>query len=95
MNGLIMFLSMTFYLILSCWMLTRGWPMRAGITMMSLALLPWAVWLSVMQGPLGPGAGIHLMVTAVMLLLALIPMGFGAARAITDLKKIAKRTRAS
>jgi len=63
-------------------MLGRGWLIRAGIAMIFAALLPWAVWLLQIQGPWGPGAGIALMATAAMLLVALVPIGLGVARTI-------------
>lgn len=68
---------MVLYILLPVWLLSRGWPTRAGVAMIVAALLPWIVWLFALSEPLGPGAGIALLLTACMLLLALVPLVIG------------------
>jgi hypothetical protein len=70
-------LSIALYVSIPLWMLVRGWPFRAGLLMVFAALLPWIVWLTTIRGRLGPGAGIVMMLTGLMLLLALVPMCIG------------------
>ena len=85
MYGLFVPISMLLYVILPAWMLSRGWPIRAGIAMMVAALLPWAVLFATEPPPWGPGAGIALMITAAMLLLALVPIAIGIGSAMLRL----------
>ena len=82
MGALILPASWVLYIILPAWMLSRGWLIRAGIAMIFAALLPWAVWFLQMPERWGPGAGMVLMLTAGMLLTALVPIGLGIVRAI-------------
>jgi hypothetical protein len=77
--------SVTLYIGLSLWMLVRGWPIRAGISMIFTALSPWFIWLTSIEGRLGAGAGIAMMITAAMLLLALVPIGIGLCLAVAKL----------
>jgi hypothetical protein len=77
MSGLILPLSWLIYIVLPAWMLIRGWPIRAALVMFVAALLPWAVWLVTMPKPWGAGAGFFVMITAVQLLLAVVPLVFG------------------
>ena len=81
MTGLILPISILLYIGLPCWLLARGQPLLAGMAMIFAALLPWIVWLSIVPGRLGPGAGIAMMLTAAMLVLAFVPLTIGAARA--------------
>jgi hypothetical protein len=83
MSALILPFSLILYIVLPAWMLRRGWLIRAGIAMILTALLPWVVWHLQIQRPWGPGSGIALMVTAAMILAALVPIGLGVARTIT------------
>lgn len=81
MIGLILPASIMLYIGLAVWLLPDGRLLRAGLAMSLAALLPWPVWLVLVPGRLGPGAGIVMMLTAAMLLLALVPMAIGIARA--------------
>jgi hypothetical protein len=85
MTGLVVPISILLYLILPAWMLSRGWPIRAGIAMMFAALLPWAVVFATEPPPWEPGAGIALMFTAAMLLLAFVPIAIGIGYAMLRL----------
>lgn len=82
MSGLILPVSLVLYIVLAASMLVRGWLLRAGIAMIFTAFLPWVVWFLQLQRPWGPGAGTAAMVTAVMLLMALVPLGLSVARTI-------------
>ena len=81
MIGLILPISILLYIGLPGWMLMQGRPFLAGIAMIVAALLPWMVWLSILPGRLGPGAGVAMILTAAMLVLAIIPLTIGIARA--------------
>lgn len=54
--------------------------------MIMTALLPW-VWLVMFPEPLGPGAGIALMLTACMLFVALVPLVIGIIRSVLRFAK--------
>ena len=82
MSALVLPISLLAYILLPAWLLTRGRLFRAGMAMILAALLPWVVWLPQSHGSWGPGAGIAMMVTAAMLLVALVPVGLGVARLI-------------
>lgn len=77
MVGLVLPFSILLYIGLPIWMLARRWPIRAGFAMIASALLPWVVWLTMIAGRLGPGAGIAMLLTALMAILALVPIAIG------------------
>ena len=77
MSGLIVPMSLLLYVVLPIWMLSRGWPARAGLAMVVAALLPWMVWYLAVPEPWGPGAGLAALLTALMLLVALVPLLIG------------------
>jgi hypothetical protein len=63
-------------------MLTRkGWPIRAGLTMLLASLLPLAPILFV-DGEISPGTGIHMLAAASFVLLALLTIGGGVVVAL-------------
>ena len=78
MDALILPMSILSYLMLPAWLWPRGRPMIAGGAMIASALLPWTYWYLTAPRPWGPGAGAALVVTAGMLLLALVPVIDGA-----------------
>ncbi len=57
------------------------WPIRAGLTMVVTALLPWVAY-ELFNEPVGdaPGTGFAILLSAVMLLLALVPLSYGFVR---------------
>lgn len=81
MSGILLPLSWLIYIVPPVWMLIRGWPIRASLVMFIAALLPWAVWLVTVPKPWGPGAGFFILITALQLLLAVVPLVFGVAGA--------------
>jgi hypothetical protein len=85
MTGLALPISWLLYIVLPTWMLLRGWPLRACLTMIITALLPWAVFILMVPHPWGPGAGIVLFVTALQLLLALVPLTISVVSATSRL----------
>jgi hypothetical protein len=82
MSGLILLISVLAYLIVPAWMMSRGRMFTAGLAMIGTSFLPWLVWISVREDLSGPGTGMVMMITALMLLLALVPIAIGAARAV-------------
>jgi|GEM_PF-4137478 len=82
MSGAILPISLCTYLIIPAWMIARGWIAVAGLAMIGMALLPWAVWILAREDLSGPGTGMVMLVTALMALLGLIPIAVGITRAI-------------
>lgn len=74
MAAAILPISLALFVTVPIWMLTRGWLIRAGVLMGFAAILPWCVWLTTIDGELGPGAGIVMMLSALMLILAAVPV---------------------
>jgi hypothetical protein len=85
MSGLILPLSFFAYFIIPAWMMSRGWIVAAGLAMIGIALLPWILWISVREDLSGPGTGMVMLLSAIMVLIALIPIAIGAARAVQRL----------
>lgn len=77
MVDLVLPLSLLLYVVVPTLLLMRGLPIRAGLAMIAVALLPWVIWTIAVPKPWGPGAGIALLLTAVQLLLALLPLLIG------------------
>jgi hypothetical protein len=76
-------LSVLLYLSVPAWMGAKGWPIRAGVAMITFALLPWVVWLFHVDEPFGPGAGVAMLATGAMLFIALLPLGYGLFRMVS------------
>jgi hypothetical protein len=66
------------YIVPPAWMLARkGWPVRAGLTMLAASLLPVAAMLAAGED-LPPGAGLALLMLAPFVLVALLTIPGGA-----------------
>ena len=64
--------ALLLYIFLPLWMVVRkGWPIRAGLTMLLASLIPLVPILFV-EGEYPPGAGLLLLVVAPFVLLALL-----------------------
>ncbi|MCP6373769.1 hypothetical protein NL455_28190, partial [Klebsiella pneumoniae] len=66
MSELIVPASLLLYLLVPTWLLTRGKPISAGLSMIAVALLPWAVWFVTATELSGPGTGVAMLITAAM-----------------------------
>jgi hypothetical protein len=82
MSGAIIPISLFAFLIIPAWMMSRGQIVAAGLAMIGIALSPWAVWILGGEDLSGPGTGIALLATALMSLLALIPIAVGISRSV-------------
>ena len=80
MAGWIGPLSIWLYILLPIWPLSRGRLIQGGMAMVAAALLPWTVWLSQLDEPFGPGAGLAALLTVVLLLVPAVLIAVGLAR---------------
>jgi len=89
-SDLILPVSLLLYIVPAVRLLSRGWLTRAGVAMIVAALLPWVVWLQEPPEAWGPLGGLLVLLTALLLVLALVPHLIGVIRCLV---RYAKRKR--
>jgi len=87
----IVWAAVLLYIVPPIWMLVRkGWPVRAGLTMLVAAMLPVAAMVASGED-LSPGAGMAVLMLAALVLIALLTIGGGViANRIRALKPAGK-----
>jgi len=73
-DGLVIFAAFALYLTVGCWLIYRRWPLRGGIGMAMISLIP--LLLPVPTDSEAPGSGLP---TALMLMPAMLMIAVGLA----------------
>lgn len=91
MSILVLWAAALLYIFPPLWMMIRrGWPIRAGLTMVAAALLPWVEAFAFKDGPWPPGAGIAMAFTAMLLFIAVATIATVIVLALVRLHRSAK-----